>query len=151
MNHNVDQQWFKDRWKEKGLSLRKVAKIVGMDPAALSYTLSGKRRMKISEAGKIATIIGATRDEVINHWEGVAEHSAASARRSRDTSHARRSSLEANEGERRPLYPGFGFMKGLIKIEPGFDVTGPFSDESWETGYLGEDRLAGNTMQKEQK
>jgi len=48
----------------------------------------------------------------------------------------------AEPGERRPLHPGIGFMKGLIKIEPGFDVAGPFSDESWEDGYLGEDRLA---------
>lgn len=50
-------------------------------------------------------------------------------------------SSAAPAGKRRPLYPGFGFMKGLIKIEPGFDVSGPFSDESWEDGYLGEDRL----------
>ncbi len=49
-------------------------------------------------------------------------------------------------GERRPLHPGIGFMKGLIKIETGFDVTGPFSDESWEGGYLGEDRLAENKV-----
>jgi hypothetical protein len=42
----------------------------------------------------------------------------------------------------RPLHPGIGFMKGLIKIEPGFDVTGPFTDERWDAGYLGEDRLA---------
>ncbi len=47
----------------------------------------------------------------------------------------------ATTGKRRPLHPGIGFMKGLIKIEPGFDVTGPYSDESWEAGYLGEDRL----------
>jgi hypothetical protein len=45
-------------------------------------------------------------------------------------------------GERRPLHPGIGFMKGLITIQAGFDVTGPFSDESWDEGYLGEDRLA---------
>ena len=29
-------------------------------------------------------------------------------------------------------------MKGLVEIEPGFDVTEPFSDESWDDGYLGE-------------
>jgi hypothetical protein len=50
-------------------------------------------------------------------------------------------SFAATAGKRRPLYPGFGFMKGLIKVDPGFDVSGPFSDESWEDGYLGEDRL----------
>lgn len=44
-------------------------------------------------------------------------------------------------GERRPLHPGIGFMKGLIRIEPGFDISGPFSEESWEEGYLGDDRL----------
>ncbi len=53
-------------------------------------------------------------------------------------------------GKRRPLHPGFGFMKGLIRIEPGFDVTGPFSDESWENGYLGEDRLAAGSVKKVQ-
>lgn len=54
-------------------------------------------------------------------------------------------------GERRTLHPGIGFMKGLIKIEPGFDVTGPFSDESWEDGYLGEDRLAENKVRARRK
>lgn len=34
-------------------------------------------------------------------------------------------------------HPGFGFMKGLIKIEEGFDVTKPFADEPWDEGYLG--------------
>jgi hypothetical protein len=55
------------------------------------------------------------------------------------------------EGKRRPLHPGFGFMRGLIKIEPGFDVAGPFSDESWEDGYLGEDRLGANYVRKVEK
>ena len=34
-------------------------------------------------------------------------------------------------------HPGFGFMKGLIKIEEGFDVTKPFDDQPWDEGYLG--------------
>ncbi len=41
---------------------------------------------------------------------------------------------------RRGRHPGFGFMKGLIKIQPGFDITKPFDDEPWDEGYLGEDR-----------
>ena len=39
-------------------------------------------------------------------------------------------------GERSRQAPGFGFMKGLLTIEDGYDVTGP-SDESWDHGYLG--------------
>ena len=33
-------------------------------------------------------------------------------------------------------HPGFGFMKGLLTIEDGYDVTKP-SDEAWDAGYLG--------------
>ena len=42
----------------------------------------------------------------------------------------------------RPRHPGIGFMRGLIKFAPGFDGTGPYSDEPWDEGYLGEDRVA---------
>jgi hypothetical protein len=41
----------------------------------------------------------------------------------------------AFSGTRR--HPGFGFMKGLIKVADGFDVTKPFDDEEWDQGYLG--------------
>ncbi|PSM17486.1 hypothetical protein [Nitratireductor sp. StC3] len=41
----------------------------------------------------------------------------------------------------RPRHRCFGFMKGMIKVQEGFDVTQPFSDEPWDQGYLGEDRL----------
>jgi hypothetical protein len=34
-------------------------------------------------------------------------------------------------------HPGFGFMKGLLTIEEGYDITKPFSDEVWDAGYLG--------------
>ena len=37
-------------------------------------------------------------------------------------------------------HPGFGFMKGLLKVEEGYDLTSP-SDEVWDEGYLGEERL----------
>jgi hypothetical protein len=33
-------------------------------------------------------------------------------------------------------HPGFGFMKGLLTIEDGYDLTEP-SDEVWDAGYLG--------------
>jgi len=41
----------------------------------------------------------------------------------------------------RPRHPGFGFMKGQIKFAEGFDGTGPYDDEPWDQGYLGEDQL----------
>ena len=33
-------------------------------------------------------------------------------------------------------HPGFGFMKGLITVAEGYDLTVP-SDEVWDAGYLG--------------
>ncbi|MBN9071246.1 MAG: hypothetical protein J0H34_06495 [Rhizobiales bacterium] len=39
----------------------------------------------------------------------------------------------------RPRHPGFGFMKGLVVFEAGFDPTKPFDDEPWDRGYLGQD------------
>lgn len=59
--------------------------------------------------------------------------------------------LAAKDGQRRPLHPGIGFMKGLITIEAGFDVSKPFSDDPWDEGYLGEDRLAENEPRKLRK
>lgn len=41
----------------------------------------------------------------------------------------------------RPRHPGFGFMAGQIKFAEGFDGTGPYDDEPWDQGYLGEDQL----------
>jgi hypothetical protein len=32
-------------------------------------------------------------------------------------------------------------MKGQIKFAEGFDGTGPYDDEPWDQGYLGEDQL----------
>jgi hypothetical protein len=39
----------------------------------------------------------------------------------------------------RKRHPGFGFMKGLITVEKGFDITKPFDDVPWDRGYLGKD------------
>ena len=44
-------------------------------------------------------------------------------------------------------HPGFGFMKGLITIEEGYDLTSP-SDEAWDDVYLCDDRLKGKGKAK---
>lgn len=42
----------------------------------------------------------------------------------------------------RPRYSGFGFMKGLLTVEEGYDLTSP-SGEDWGSGDLGESRQDG--------
>jgi transcriptional regulator with XRE-family HTH domain len=123
----VDKQWFAEKYKGKGFSLRKMAGRVGMDPSSLSRTLNGERKMTISEVAKIATALDVPAAEILARINPV---EAESAEKHQDKIGAARVSE----------HPGFGFMKGLIKIEEGFDVTGPYGDEAWDEGYLGDDR-----------
>jgi len=125
MTASVDRKWFVDRWTEKGLSLRKVAHLVGMDPSALTRVLKGERKMKIAEVGKIAAVLDVSSADVLAHVEPPSADVGLG---------------ETEDVTRISRHPGFGFMKGLIKFADGFDGTGPYTDEPWEEGYLGEDR-----------
>jgi transcriptional regulator with XRE-family HTH domain len=127
MTISVDKQWFLDRWAEKDLSLRRVARMIGMDPSALSRALDGKREIKVVEIGKIATILNVSRDEVLEHIEAGGGAPAQASRKERSAP-----TVAPSAGR----HPGFGFMKGLLTIEEGYDLTSP-SDEDWESGYLG--------------
>lgn len=59
--------WFKDRLAEKKLSQRGLAKLLGVDAAAVSLMLRGLREMKIDEAKQIAVILGVSVEEVLAH------------------------------------------------------------------------------------
>lgn len=126
MTVNIDKQWFVDRWTEKGLTLRKVANSIGMDPSALSRVLSGDRKMKIPEVGKMAAVLEVSDVDILAHIQGRSDRAESRA--------------TAPDVVRISDHPGFGFMKGLIKFADGFDGTGPYDDEPWDQGYLGEDR-----------
>lgn len=53
----INKQWFTERLQEKKISQRKLAKMIGIDPAAVSYMLSGKRKMTQEEAKEIANAL----------------------------------------------------------------------------------------------
>lgn len=63
----VDTQWFRDRLADQRMSQRGLARNLGLDPAAVSLTLRGKREMKIAEAAQIARLLGVPADEVMRH------------------------------------------------------------------------------------
>lgn len=52
----INQEWFQDRLRQLKISQRQLAKRINIDPASVSYMLSGKRRMTMDEAKKIADI-----------------------------------------------------------------------------------------------
>lgn len=54
----MDTSWFKDKLKDKKLSQRGLAKLVDLDPAAVSLMLRGQRKMTPHEAHQISVILG---------------------------------------------------------------------------------------------
>lgn len=54
---DINKSFFTDRLRAIKLSQRQLAKKIGLDPAAVSYMLSGKRRMTMPEAKAIADVI----------------------------------------------------------------------------------------------
>ena len=63
----VNTKWFRDRLTDQRMSQRGLARQLGLDPAAVSLTLRGKREMKIAEAVAIARLLGVPADEVMTH------------------------------------------------------------------------------------
>ena len=63
----VDTRWFRDRLADQRMSQRALARNLGLDAAAVSLMLRGKRQMKISEAAAIAQLLGVPADDVMAH------------------------------------------------------------------------------------
>lgn len=61
----INPQWFTDKLKERELSQRGLARLMGMDAGAVSLMLRGKRRMTLEEAAQVAALLDATTQEVL--------------------------------------------------------------------------------------
>jgi transcriptional regulator with XRE-family HTH domain len=53
----LNKLWFQERLRSIKLSQRQLAIKIGLDPAAVSYMLSGKRTMSMDEAKSIADVL----------------------------------------------------------------------------------------------
>lgn len=63
----VNKRFFMDTMKDRGMSLREVAKRIDVWPAALSRALDGKRKMQIPEAVKLAQVLNIPMAEVLQN------------------------------------------------------------------------------------
>lgn len=63
----VDTNWFQGKLSDKRLSQRRLASMMGLDPAAVSLMLNGKRKMTAVEASEVAKLLGVPLDEVLRH------------------------------------------------------------------------------------
>lgn len=57
MDQKIDTQWFVDRLADRDLSQRGLAKLMNLDPAAVSLMFRGRRKMTMAEAAQLATIL----------------------------------------------------------------------------------------------
>jgi transcriptional regulator with XRE-family HTH domain len=63
----MNTQWFRDRLADKRLSQRRLAKMLELDPAAVSLMFRGMRRITPHEAHQISTILGVPLNEVMRN------------------------------------------------------------------------------------
>ena len=61
----VDTRWFQGLLADKKISQRRLAKTIGMDPAAVSLMFHGKRKMSAAEAAAIGKVLSVDVQEVI--------------------------------------------------------------------------------------
>jgi len=64
---NIDRDWFLETLSKQDKSVRGLARHMGIDASAASRMLSGKRKMRMDEAGDIARFLGASVSEVLAH------------------------------------------------------------------------------------
>lgn len=64
-NRRVDTKLFHDRMQDAGITNRKLAKAMGLDPSATSLMLRGKRGIKDGEIARLAKILNLGVDEIL--------------------------------------------------------------------------------------
>ena len=61
----VDTEWFTERLRDRGLSQRGLAKLMNIDPAAVSLTFRGKRKLTLEEAAQLAVLLNVSTTDVL--------------------------------------------------------------------------------------
>lgn len=61
----VNTKWFRERLSERDMSMRRLAKLLELDPSAVSLMLRGKRTMTADEANRISGLLTIPVTEVL--------------------------------------------------------------------------------------
>lgn len=145
-SHPIDREWFDARLKAAGLSLRRAAADIGMDPSALSRSLNGKRRLQIAEADRLARVLGVPAALLIARIGGRGEWSVPLVAAEEtppfvhDAEGPKRKDREKAAGEGATdkssfrHHPVFGMWKGIVTLDPDYDYTQP-ADPDWGKVY----------------
>lgn len=63
----MNTDWFVRRLDDRKLSQRGLAKLMGLDPSAVSLMFRGKRKMTIQEAAQMAVLLDVSTDDVLQN------------------------------------------------------------------------------------
>jgi transcriptional regulator with XRE-family HTH domain len=67
-SQNVDKDWYLEQLRRRELTQATVAKLMGVDPATLSYAVNGTRELKVKEASALAQILDVPVTEIMRRW-----------------------------------------------------------------------------------
>lgn len=62
---DFNTEWFQHQFQMRDLSQRKIAKLMGIDPSALSFIVTRRRRLALDEANSLAAILGLPIEEIL--------------------------------------------------------------------------------------
>jgi len=91
----MNTDWFRQQLAARKMSQRGLAKLMDLDPAAVSLMLRGQRRMTNAEAHQISGVIGSPITEVL-----------------------RQAGIEVNDDIRRAKVVGYADESGLVTLFP---------------------------------
>ena len=150
---SIDTAWFHRQLEARGESVRGLARLMGLDPSAVSRMLKGERKMSADEQDLISNFLGVSLGEVAARRRGdhagfgenkqVAYEVEAIAAQAEQPPMKMFTEadiiykdgkrwMETEDGELLELHPAFGCMKGTITVMPGVDLTAPMDwDEEW--------------------
>ena len=139
----IDSAWFYQQLEKEGLSLRGMARALGLDPSAASRMLRGERKMSAEEQDGIAVYLGVSLPEVAARRRGEADGFAEKGQDADqpEPSHKMDGDLPDGVMTSKDDEAGISFyervrgcMKGTVTIMPGTDLTAP-ADPEWAKVY----------------
>lgn len=61
---SVDKKWFERKLEAKGLSQRRLAKLMKRDPSAINLMINGEQDIKLRDAVAFSDLLGVTLEEI---------------------------------------------------------------------------------------
>lgn len=135
----IDSEWFYRQLGQEGRSLREMAKVLGLDPSAVSRMLRGERKMSAEEQDRIAEYLGLSLNEVASRRRGASagfgERAQEALTMDLDGAGRQGSDDDMQAANSENLFDRLRRkMAGTVTIPPGVDVTAP-ADPEWGRVY----------------